>query len=382
MTNILHLGKFYPPDTGGIESVTVSLARGAASNGHQVTVLCFEDRGRGNMQDAGVEVLRVPAPRIASQPLSWAYVRHGLRLARKADVVHVHLPNMLAALTVALIGTGPKVVLHWHSDVINKGLLACITQPLERAMLARADKIICTSQPYADASQPLRPFAGKIAVIPIGVPDIQPSRPASRSALLDSLPSPIREHVHGRPIVLAVGRLVPYKGFSVLIEAAAHMAHDAAIVIVGGGPLDVELRVQADQQRAPRRALIAGRLDDETLTSLKQLADIYCMPSIERSEAFGVALVEALAAGIPAVATQIHGSGVPWVNLDGESGINVSPKDPSALAQALDKLLADKTWHAEVSRGARKRYEQLFTEERAIAQTLALYASVLATPAR
>jgi len=254
MTNILHLGKFYPPDTGGIESVTASLARGAASNGDQVTVLCFEDRGRGNMQDAGVEVLRVPAPKIASQPLSWAYVRDGLRLARKADVVHVHLPNMLAALTVALIGTGPKVVLHWHSDVIDKGMLARLTKPLERAMLARADKIICTSQPYADASEPLRKYHAKIAVIPIGVPDMRPTRQASRSELLDSLPSPIREHVRGRPIVLAVGRLVPYKGFSVLIQAAAYMAHDVAIIIVGGGPLDVDLRALADQQDATKRS--------------------------------------------------------------------------------------------------------------------------------
>ena len=376
MTHVLHLGKFYPPDNGGIESVTAALARGTAAAGIATTVLCFEEHGRGDAQDGGVTVRRVTAIKIASQPLAMAYLREAVQRARNADIVHVHLPNMLAALAVTRIDPRPKVVLHWHSDVVGKGLLAHLTRPIERAMLRRADKVICTSQAYADASPTLRPFGGKVVVVPIGVADV-PARQDAPDTLRAALPLALRQHVDGRPLVLAVGRLVPYKGFSVLIDAAARMATDAAVVIVGGGPLEAELRGQIASADAGRRVLLAGRVDDATLAALKGLAIVFCMPSVERSEAFGVALIEALAYGLPVIATKIPGSGVPWVNLDGESGINVQPNDPIELALAMDRLLQNHPIRERLSKGARARYEALFTMQRSIDQTLLLYSQLL-----
>ena len=192
MAHVLHLGKFYPPDNGGIESVTAALARGTAAAGMATTVLCFEEHGRGDAQDGDVTVRRVPAIKIASQPLAIAYLREAVQRARSADIVHVHLPNMLAGLAVTRIGPGPKVVLHWHSDVVGKGLLAHLTRPIERAMLRRADKVICTSQAYADASLTLRPFVDKVVVVPIGVADV-PARQDDPAALQDMLPPALRQ---------------------------------------------------------------------------------------------------------------------------------------------------------------------------------------------
>jgi len=378
MTHVLHLGKFYPPDNGGIESVTAALARGTAAAGMATTVLCFEEQGRGDAQDSGVTVRRVPAIKIASQPLAMIYLREALQRARGADIVHVHLPNMLAALAVTRIGQGPKVVLHWHSDVVGKGLLAHLTRPIERAMLRRADKVICTSQAYADASPTLQRFSKKVAVVPIGVADV-PARDVSPETLRALLPLAFRQHVDGRLLVLAVGRLVPYKGFSVLVEAAARMTTDAAVVIVGGGPLDAELRGQIASFDAGGRVLLAGRIDDATLAALQGLATVFCMPSVERSEAFGVALVEAMAYGLPIVATQIPGSGVPWVNLDGKSGINVPVGDPLKLALALDHLLQDPSLRQRLAQGARSRFEALFTVQRSINAILHLYAQLLSS---
>ncbi len=378
MTHVLHLGKFYPPDNGGIEAVTAALARGTAAAGIATTVLCFEEHGRGDAQDGGVTVRRVPAIKIGSQPLAMAYLREAVQRARNADIVHVHLPNMLAALAVTRIGPLPKVVLHWHCDVVGKGLLAHLTRPIERAMLRRADKVICTSQAYADASLTLRPFAAKVSVVPIGVADV-PVRLDNPSTLQHMLPPELRQHVDGRPLVLAVGRLVPYKGFSVLIDAAARMTTDAAVVIVGGGPLEAELRGQIASADPGRRVLLAGCVDDSTLKALQGLATVFCMPSVERSEAFGVAIVEAMAYGLPVVATQIRGSGVPWVNLDGESGINVQPRDPLELARSLDHLLQDPSLRQRLAQGARSRFEALFTLQRSIDATLYLYAQLLSS---
>lgn len=377
MTIVVHLGKFYPPDKGGIESVTATLARGAAAAGMATTVLCFEEIGRGDALDCGVVVRRLPAIKLSSQPLSLAYFRQALKLARRADIVHVHLPNMVAALAVAILGAGPKVVLHWHSDVVDKGLLARLLGPLERLMLRRADKVICTSKAYADASMALRSVGQKVEVVPIGVPDLSPICPANQAGLQTSLSDALQRHINGRPLVLAVGRLVPYKGFSVLVNAAQRLAADAAIVIVGGGPLDGALQRQIDSLGAGGRVVLAGRVDDATLSALLGLAAVFCMPSVERSEAFGVSLVEAMARGLPAVATRIPGSGVPWVNQHGESGLNVTPGDPVDLAAALDLLLGDAALRTRLGFGARARYQRLFTEDRFVADTLDLYKRAL-----
>lgn len=375
-TVVVHLGKFYPPDNGGIESVTAALARGAAAAGLRTTVFCFEEHGRGDALDQGVQVLRVPAFKLASQPLSAAYYTRGLRLARQADIVHVHLPNMLAAVVIARLPPGPKVVLHWHSDVVGKGLLAKLTRPIERAMLRRADRVVCTSQAYADASATLRPFIDKVVVVPLGVPEVPQPRPSAGEARA-ALPAALRQHLGQRPLVLAVGRLVPYKGFDVLINAADRLSTDAAVVIVGGGPLQEALRAQVGQAGLGQRVLLAGRVDDTTLAALQCLTTVYCMPSVERSEAFGVALAEALARGLPAVATQIAGSGVPWVNLDGVTGFNVPPGDATALAATLDRLLSDGDLRARMALGARQRYEALFTEHQSIVRTLDVYRQLL-----
>ncbi|MDE2398029.1 MAG: glycosyltransferase [Burkholderiales bacterium] len=377
MLRVLHLGKFYPPDNGGIESVTAALARGAAAAEMPTTVLCFEEHGRGDARDGAVRVRRVRAIKVASQPLCLAYLHEAARLARDADIVHVHLPNMLAALAVARIQAGPRVVLHWHSDVVGKGALALLTRPIERAMLRRADKVICTSQAYADASLPLRPFASKVVVVPIGVPDV-PARVPGNPVPPATFPPALREHMLGRPLVLAVGRLVPYKGFSVLIDAATRLSTDAAVVIVGGGPLEAELRQRIRDSGAGRRVMLAGRVDDTTLAALQAQASLFCMPSIERSEAFGVALIEAMAHGLAVVATRIPGSGVAWVNSDGETGINVEPGRPEALADAIDALLRDAARREKMARGARRRYEALFTQERSINTVLALYRQLAA----
>jgi glycosyltransferase involved in cell wall biosynthesis len=242
-------------------------------------------------------------------------------------------------------------------------------------MLQRADAVVCTSQPYADASITLRPFKDKITVIPLGVPTTEeaPSALLGREALQGAL----RQHVGERPLVLCVGRLVPYKGYATLIEAACQLQSDAAIVVVGGGPLEAELKAQVTRQGVGGRVMFTGRVDDATLAALQHLATVYCMPSVERSEAFGVALIEAMSKGLPLLATEIPGSGVPWVNKHRESGLNVRPGDAGGLAEALDQLLGDAHLRQQLSKGGRSRYLAFFTEQRMVEKTLSLYESLL-----
>lgn len=148
MANVTHFGKYYFPDAGGIESVTISLARGAAAHGHTVSVVCFKKTPAESQEVIdGVRVLRAPIGKmIASQPLGIKYFLLCLTAAKNSDVVHLHAPNMLGALCALFISKKPRLLVHWHSDVINKGLLGKILRPLESALLRRADCIVATSQ--------------------------------------------------------------------------------------------------------------------------------------------------------------------------------------------------------------------------------------------
>lgn len=379
MYRVLHLGKFYPPDNGGIESVTASLARGAVRAGHSVSVHCFEEHAKGDATDEGVQVFRVrQSIKLASQPLGFKYFWRGWYLARNVDLVHIHAPNMLGAVLALFLPRRVKVIVHWHSDVVGKGLLGRFSAPLELAMLRRSDRIICTSQPYADASKTVRPFNRKVAVVPLGVSD-QRSVYVAGGGIPDSsvLTEKLNAYIAGRPVVLCVGRLVPYKGYAGLIETAKLMRTDAAIVIVGGGALAVSLQHQIEELRLQNRVFLAGRVEDATLAALQAMAKVFCMPSNQRSEAFGVALIEAMVWGLPLVATRIAGSGVSWVNLHGESGLNVPPGDVSALAMALDRLLTDRDLRDALASGSRSRYESLFTEQKSVDATLSVYQSVM-----
>jgi glycosyltransferase involved in cell wall biosynthesis len=354
---------------GGIESVTVSLAKGAVKAGHTVTVVCFK---KSKALDAevidGVRVLRMPSMTVvASQPLGIRYIRVCLREASNADIIHLHAPNMLAAFCCLFSTKKTRLIVHWHSDVIGKGFLGCIFKPLERGMLKRASCVIATSQIYADASSALKRFKEKIKVVPIGVPD------AKKAGLTVCLPDYLTEKLYGKRIILTVGRLVPYKGFDILIESAKLLEHDVVVVIVGEGPLQARLRAVIATSGVADRVLLVGQLSGETLHALFNRAMLYCMPSVKRSEAFGVVLLEAMAHGLPIVATDIPGSGVPWVNRHGVTGINVSVGDPVALAQACNQILCCNDVRLFFAEGSRQRFIDEFTEEALFKRVISIY---------
>lgn len=374
MANIVHFGKYYYPDAGGIESVTLSLARGAIASGHSVAVVCFE-KAVSARQDVidGVRVIRAPiAKLIASQPLGLRYFFYCLSTAKRADLVHIHAPNMLGALGSLFIPQRTRLVVHWHSDVINKGFLGKAIRPLEVALLRRADCIVATSQVYADASEILFPFRNKITVVPIGVPDVKHDGTDAK------LPASIEDRIKGKKIILAVGRLVPYKGFDVLIDAAKRLSVDSVVVIVGGGPKQQDLQHAAEVGGVLDRILLAGRLSDAALHALFERSTLYCLPSTSRAEAFGVVLLEAMSYGLPIVATNIPGSGVPWVNQHGISGFNVPLGNSVALADACNQILASDELRSTLSQGARQRFLAEFTEEVSVKRMMTTYDRLVA----
>lgn len=366
---IVHWAKYYPPHSGGMESVVASLAEGAARLGHAVEVVCFSDApGLRETRPCGARIARCRARlKPASQPLSLRYLLAAWSGARRADIVHLHMPNFLALLAAAALPRRQVLLVHWHSDVVNKGRIGRWLEPAQRWLLRRAQCVVATSEPYARSSPQLAQLAGTLTVIPIGVPDLA-TRPLAAGA-----PAPLVGWIDGRPLVLAVGRLVDYKGFDVLVDAASRLRSDAAVLIVGDGPERAALQQRIDRLGLSRNVRLAGRLDDDELLAVFRHATLLCLPSRERAEAFGVVLAEALAHGLPVVATAIPGSGVPWVNQHGRTGFNVPVGDAEAIADACQAILGDRELHARMRAAARARYLEHFGESQAIEAFASLY---------
>ena len=377
LLHIVHFAKFYYPYSGGIESVTRSIANGARSSGrYSISVVCFEKNTQAFSRELveGIDVLRCPVKfTFFSQPFGLRYLLSCFSQAKRANIVHLHAPNFVALFAAFFLKfRNKKLLIHWHSDVLSKGLLGKVLRPFEFAMLRRANGIVATSQIYMDASITLEPFKEKITVVPIGVTD------ASQGFNASLLPTKLDLFINGRKTVLAVGRFVRYKGLDVLIRAAQKLNKDSVLVIVGDGPLQQELQQAIVHFGVEDCVMLAGRLSDTTLHTLFKRAALYCLPSTYRAEAFGVVLLEAMTYGLPIVASDIPGSGVPWINQHGITGFNVPVGDAPALANAINKILVSEELREKFSRGARERYLSEFTEQKSVDRILDVYEKLFA----
>lgn len=369
---VLQVSKFYPPVMGGIEAVAWELAEGLNRAGVRTDVLCADQRlwGRQEAVDTGYEIWRAGTlGTLLSTSMAWAMPYRLARLAAKVDLIHLHMPDPMAAAALRIVNPSLPVVVHWHSDVIRQRRALKLYEPLQTWVLRRAQAIVATSPPYAESSAPLRPWKSKLAVIPIGISDNHGTACSQRAA-------EIRRQFRGRHIVFALGRMTYYKGFDVLIDAAAALPDDSVVVIGGHGELLQTYRDKVARQGLAGKVHLIGQIPDHDLASHFEACDVFCMPSTERAEAYGVAMLEAMVMGKPAVASDIPGSGVPWVNRHGLTGLNVPARDPAALGQALRRLLSDDALRQQMGDAARARYLLNFTASTMTRKMIDLYRTV------
>ena len=337
---VLHLGKYFPPYTGGVETVTFELAHGMTRRGVVSDVLCFNPGGpRLEERWEGYSVTRAATPLVAaSTPLSPDFVRLLARMAPNHDILHMHCPNPMAALALRLIRPKAKIVLHWHSDVIRqKRFNQAYRLLLGNWLAARADAVVGATPAHVEASEYAQAFRGKSHIVPFCL-DPAPFEPQNvdQNAL-----SRLRDRFPGKKAVFALGRLISYKGFDVLLDAAKQLPDDWVVLIGGTGPLEIELRAMIDQLGLTGKAELLGRIPQEEISAHYHFCRVFCLPSVTRAEMYGMVQLEAMASGRPVVSTRIEGSGVPWVNRHGVTGLIVPPGDPGALALAFLEIDAD-----------------------------------------
>lgn len=367
---ILQLGKFYPI-LGGVEKVAYDLMVGLSGQDIHCDMMCAASEGSSRtipVNDHANLICCRTWKKVAATMISPAMITALRKVQGQYDIIHVHHPDPMACLALFLSGYKGKVVLHWHSDIQKQKTLLKLYHPLQQWLLRRADLIVGTTPVYLAESPCLQEVQHKTACLPIGVDPMHPDATKVEA---------IRRRYGDRKIVFSLGRLVAYKGYSTLIAAARHL-DDSHVVLIGGtGELREQLQHQIDEAGLQDKVRLLGRVSDEDLPSYYGACDVFCLSSVQKTEAFGIVQIEAMSCGKPVVATNIPESGVAWVNKDGVSGRNATPGDAASLARAIEEVTSDPDAYRRYADGALDRYRQLFTREKMIQKCINLYTHLL-----
>ncbi|MDY8108879.1 glycosyltransferase [Fulvimarina sp. 2208YS6-2-32] len=366
---VLHFFKTYQPDNfGGVERTIASIAGATRDLGIETTVLSLSRTPETASLD--IDGHRAIKARLDLELASTGFSRDVFakfaREARTADLVHYHFPWPFMDLVHFASRHGKPSLVTYHSDIVKQKTLRRVYAPLMNRFLDHVDLIVATSPPYLATSPVLKRFADKTRIVAIGLDERSYPVPdeETRARWRRRLPG---------PFFLFTGVLRYYKGLDVLIRAAGQTRAD--IVIVGTGPIEPELKRQAAALGADNLHFV-GPVEDIDKMALHALSAGFVFPSNQRSEAFGLALLEAAMVGKPMISTEL-GTGTSYVNADRKTGIVVPPNDPDALAAAMNEMIADESQAARWGMAAQQRFEELFTVDRMGRAYAELYRSLV-----
>lgn len=364
---VLQVNKLYYPHIGGVENHVRDLAVGIKDwVDVRVLVANTSPIGRTETIDS-VEVTKAASlGRFRSAPLVPTF---GLWLKRlRSDIYHFHFPFPTGELAYLWARPPGKLVVTYHSDIIRQKLLLRAYTPYLRKFLASADRIIASSPNMIEHSPFLQNLKEKCTVIPFGI-DLK------KFELTPDIKEKINQlrMKYGPRMVFFLGRFIYYKGLEYLIVAMKEV--DANLVIAGSGPLEQELKKMVAESGLKRKVNFVREPRDEDIAAYFHACDVFVLPSVERSEAFGIVQLEAQACRKPVVSTNLT-TGVPFVNLDEETGLVVIPRSSTALADAINRLLEDDQLRMKLGAQAQARVEKEFTRELMAERVLKLYEEV------
>jgi len=345
---ILQITPVAPPEKAGMANAAGEIYKATSALGLDVSLVA----GIGGSTVKGLKSYNLPGLGFL------AFTPSIIRLVKEADLVHLHYPCFGNALMVSLayrLGASSPLIVSYHMDAIGRGIRRPVfwfhRKFIAPAFLRRAAKIVVASRDYAANSLlGMHPkLMEKVVEIPFGV-DTERFHPTSPLAKGEGGEAVGRAGGGLILFVAALGEQPYFKGLNVLMRALIDLPA-AKLTVVGGGNLLEHHRAEARRLGIADRVEFAGKVSDDDLPKFHQAADVFCVPSVDRSEAYGIALLEAESAGLPCISTAIPG--VRSVVHDGETGLLVKPNDAIALAAALNKILNDESMRKKMGENAR-----------------------------
>jgi O-antigen biosynthesis rhamnosyltransferase len=358
---VLHFYSTYYPDTvGGAEAAIDQICVATGKLGISSTVLTLSTSPQSEeILINGYKVLQCKTTfEIASTRFSISALNTLRKLANENDLIHYHFPWPFADFCQIILNLKKPYIVTYHSDIVKQKTLLRFYSPLMRRFLNGATRVVATSQNYVESSIVLKAYRHKVSVIPLALSANTEGHSDKKSL------EHWRERLGSKPFFLFVGVLRYYKGLHLLIEAVR--GENLNVVIVGDGPEGTALRSQAE---GLKNIVFLGRISESDKEALLNIAYGFVFPSHLRSEAFGVSLLEAAAAGLPSICFEIN-TGTSYVVEHGVTGIvagHINAKDPSdaskALQNAMNSLISDPLLAARMGKAAKHRMTTFFNLE-------------------
>ena len=346
---ILQVNKYHPPHIGGVESVAKDLSETFATNECEVTTVVCHAQNRIATSEEILGRERILRGRTLATlfrlPISLEFFSLFRREVKKTDVIFLHHPFPLGFLAYVFFGQQKPLAVFYHADIVKQKQLARILNPLIQWILSRAKSIFVTSERIKNHSTVLSPYLSKCLVTPLWIDMNAFQQTQKRQEVVLTL-----RKKYSSPLLLAVGRLVYYKGFDVLIDAMKSI--DAQLIIIGEGTESSHLQKCIIDNQLNDRIQLLPHVDD--LVPYYLAADLFVFPSTESSEAFGIVQLEAMTCGLPVINTNLP-TGVPEVSVHEQTGITVPPNDVIALSNAINKLLSNDELRKQYSENAKVR---------------------------
>jgi len=367
---VLHVYKdFDRPVRGGIEGYMALLCRYQRQWGTVEALTCSRRLSTRIVDRDGTRVTEVGEwGRFQRAPLAPLFAWYLRRI--RADVYVVHVPNPTAEMAWLMSRPQGRLVVRYHSDVVRQASAMRYYKPWLMKFLRQADIILPTSEQYVATSPVLQDVRDRCHVVPLGIESAAFQQPnLRRVAELQAQ--------YGGPYVLFSGVHRYYKGLKYLIQAASSI--QAPVVLAGTGPEWAANKSLADS--LGMEVHFPGALTHEELVAHLHGCAVFVMPSVARSEAFGISIMEAHACAKPVVATRL-GTGVEFANLDGQTGINVPPENADALAAAVNELLNDPARATRLGQAGRARVEGELDGGRVARAEWDIYQDVMDRPSR
>ncbi|MDH4396076.1 MAG: glycosyltransferase [Limnobacter sp.] len=337
LLKVLCLGRFCDDEPGGTQTHVETLFQALNTKVDFVNLVPARTAKSDVVECAGVKTYRMAGFRLESSVyLSPLMVWKLWRLNRKHrfDVVHLHFPDPMSHLASMLLPRRVARVITWHSDILRQKTLLSLYRPFLVAAVRRAQAVIVPTPAHVSSSEVLASLKDELRlhIVPFGF---------DFSALLSSKnPHPAKPQGDRRFTIFALGRHVYYKGFDVLIRAVAQMDRQVRLVLGGDGPLSPYLKNLSVELAVEDKVHFTGRIADEELGGYYASCDVFCLPAVARTEAFGIVQVEAMAFGKAVVSTRLE-NGVDYVNRHEDTGLLAEPGNLESLIQCLERLQFD-----------------------------------------
>ena len=368
MIRVLHVYKCFGPNRfGGVEAFIESLVESTKPKCRHIVLAFGPVKSTTVVRHSGsIVVLVRPQFTGFSMPVAFAMIPIFWFLSRRVDVVHYHYPFPFQDILSFFAKSSLPKVITYHSDIVRQRFTGYLYRPLMRLFLNRADAVVATSPVYKASSSVLQSLKKPPVVIPLAIQGVPPEFDQSRVACW-------KQRV-GSNFQLFLGAHRSYKGLPTLIDAAARTK--LQLVIAGEGMFTEKIMLQAQALGADNISFV-GSVSRSDQAALLFLSRALVLPSCQRSEAFGIVLLEASRQSTPMITTEI-GTATSWVNQHMRTGWVVSPNSQVELEEAMMFMHQSPNEAVKMGLLAKQRFDAMFDVSLMAQSYIDLYQSVIA----